>query len=134
MSIAMPDFKSKRLNILGKPLVGVRDTFQPTPPARASLAARRLCRGEPRILGLIIRGQVLDSCPPAVLFYPIRISICWPTQLLSGAPPTHTGGALCASVCVLPFVAVVCSWRDVKWKFVQFFIYFYFDSMVSYLS
>ncbi|XP_034558057.1 uncharacterized protein LOC117826235 [Notolabrus celidotus] len=49
-----------------------------------SHAARWLCRGEQRIVGLITRGQVLDWCPPAVLFYPIRKSICCPTQLLSG--------------------------------------------------
>ncbi|CAJ1072773.1 uncharacterized protein LOC117826235 [Xyrichtys novacula] len=49
-----------------------------------SHAAHWMCRGEQRIVGLITRGQVLDWCPPAVLFYPIRKSICCPPQLLSG--------------------------------------------------
>lgn len=36
------------------------------------------------IAGLITGGRVLDWCPPAVLFSPIRSSICCITRLLSG--------------------------------------------------
>lgn len=101
LSIIMPDCNSKGHGSCETPLL-VSETPFSLPPTRGSHAAGRL-----RIVGLITRGQVLDSCPPAVLFHPIRNSICWPTQLLSGTPPTHTGGALCASVCVFPFVAGV---------------------------
>lgn len=78
---------------------------QPPPsPPWAHMQARWMCRGGLRIVGLITRGQVLDWCPPAVLFYPIRNSICCPTQLLSG----HTSHPhrwehvvfLCASLCL----------------------------------
>lgn len=42
------------------------------------------CAGDGlRIAGLITRGRVLDWCPPAVLFSPIRGSICCITRLLS---------------------------------------------------
>lgn len=64
-------------------------------------------------MGLITRGQVLDWCPPAVLFYPIRTSICCHTQLLSG----HTSHPhrwehcvfLIVCVCMFAFIAVVYS-------------------------
>ncbi|KAI9544507.1 hypothetical protein NQZ68_001380 [Dissostichus eleginoides] len=66
--------------------MGVKHT--PPPPVSGWM-----CRGGLRIVGVITRGQVLDWCPPAVLFYPIRNSICCPTQLPAVAtpPPTQVG-------------------------------------------
>lgn len=71
-------------------------------------AHRRMCRGGQRTVGLITSGQVLDCCPPAVLFYPIRNSICCPTQLLSGhtSHPHRWEHCVCVRVCVFAFVAV----------------------------
>lgn len=62
-------------------------------------AHRRTCRGGRRIVGLITSGQVLDCCPPAVLFYPIRNSICCPTQLLSGHTSHPHRWEHCVCVC-----------------------------------
>lgn len=84
-----PDFKGRerhKMLSLNKSFVlapAVKPIQQPPPLGRPA-PARWVCRGGLRIVGLITRGQVLDWCPPAVLFYPIRTSICCPTQLLSG--------------------------------------------------
>lgn len=75
------------------------------PPISGLHAAWRMCRGGLRIVGLITRGQVLDWSPPAVLFYPIRNSICCPTQLLSGhTPHPHRWSIVC--VCALALLPI----------------------------
>lgn len=60
-----------------------------------------------RIAGLITRDRVLDWCPPAVLFYPIRSTICCIIGCRVGAPPTHAGVRVCG--CALHTVAIVCT-------------------------
>ncbi len=81
-------------------LVSAVKHVQVLPPTQRAHAARWMCRGGLRIVGLITRGQVLDWCPPAVLFYPIRNSICCPTQLLSGHTSHPHRWEHCAFLCV----------------------------------
>lgn len=75
-----------------------------------------MCRGGLRIAGLITRGQVLDWCPPAVLFYPIRNSICCPTQLLSGhTSHPHRWDQCVFLMCVGVWVCLCCCCLYKQW-------------------
>lgn len=86
--------------VLEAPLIPLARSY------KGVLIAQKMCRGGLRIVGLITRGQVLDWCPPAVLFYPIRNSICCPTQLLSGHTPHPHRWEHCVSMCAFECVTV----------------------------
>lgn len=106
LSLNRKHFGKKTLNRIHFLLVSIN-----LAQTRTWHAAWWMCKGQLRIVGPITRGQVLDWCPPAVLFYPIRNSICYPTQLLSGCTShPHRWSIVCFCLWIVCVFVCVCLW------------------------